>query len=406
MLPEDLADLSDADTLARGVPHDTFRALRREAPVYFQKERSGGRGFWVVTQYSDIVVASKDPQRFSSARGGTNIEDFTEEDLSLIRLIMLNMDPPQHAKFRRLVNYGFTPLVISFLEPRIRLVTAQLLDKIARRGEADFVTSVAAELPLQVIAELLGIPMADRQQLFEWTNRLVGFSDPEFGSSIEGSKAAAMNVWMYANQLAEERKHQTDEHDLATILMNAEVDGFRLSEAEFDAFFLLLAVAGNETTRNLVSGGMFALMEHPEEHRRLLADPSLIPSGVEEMLRWVTPVVCFRRTATCDTVLHGQKIRENDKVVLYYASANRDESVFPEPDRFDVGRTPNEHLAFGVGEHFCLGSSLARLEIRILFTEILRRFPDMALAGPVSRLRSDFLNGIKHMPVRFTPEKG
>ncbi len=406
MLPEDLADLSDADTYVKGVPHDTFRALRREAPIYFQKERNGRRGFWVVTKYDDIVVASKDPQRFSSARGGTNIEDFPEEDLSLIRLMMLNMDPPQHAKFRRLVNFGFTPLVISFLEPRIRLVTAQILDKIARRGEADFVTTVAAELPLQVIAELLGIPMADRQQLFDWTNRLVGFNDPEFGSSIEDSKAAALNVWMYANRLAEERKKNRDEHDLASILMNAEVDGFRLSEAEFDAFFLLLAVAGNETTRNLVSGGMFALMEHPAERRRLLDDPSLIPSGVEEMLRWVTPVVCFRRTATCDTELRGQKIRENDKVVLYYSSANRDESVFPDPDRFDVGRTPNEHLAFGVGEHFCLGSSLARLEIRIMFTEILRRFPDMELAGPVSRLRSDFLNGIKHMPVRFTPEKG
>jgi cholest-4-en-3-one 26-monooxygenase len=404
MLPDDLADISDADTYARGVPHDTFRALRAAAPIHFQKERKG-RGYWAFTRYEDIVAASKDPQRFSSARGGTNLEDFSEEDLSLIRLIMLNMDPPQHAKFRRLVNYGFTPLVISFLEPRIRAVTTQILDRIAHRGEVDFVPAVAAELPLQVIAELLGVPMEDRPKVFDWSNRLIGFDDPEFGTSTEDAKVAAMEVWMYANQLAEIRKH-AEGQDLASILINSEVDGFRLTEAEFDAFILMLVVAGNETTRNLISGGMLALFEHPEERARLAADPDLMPSAVEEMLRWVTPVTCFRRTAACDTEMRGVKIRENDKVVLYYASANRDEAVFPHPDRFDVGRTPNEHLAFGVGEHFCLGSSLARLEIRIVFTELLRRFPDIALAGPVSRLRSNFLNGIKHMPVRFTPERG
>ncbi len=322
-----------------------------------------------------------------------------------MRLIMLNMDPPQHAKFRRLVNYGFTPLVTSFMEPRIRLVTTQILDKIAQRGEVDFVQTVAAELPLMVIAELLGIPLEDRHKIFDFSNRLIGFDNPEFGTSKEDAKVAAMEVWFYANTLAEQRKDK-EGVDLCSILMNAEVDGFRLTEAEFDAFFLMLIVAGNETTRNLISGGMLALIEHPEQRARLLADPSLMPSAVEEMLRWVTPVTCFRRTATCDTEMRGQKIREDDKVVLYYASANRDEAIFPDPDRFDIGRTPNEHLAFGVGEHFCLGSSLARLEIRILFTELLRRFPDMELAGPVARLRSNFLNGIKRMPVRFTPEKG
>jgi len=404
MLPEDLADLSDADTYSRSVPHDTFRALRREAPVYFQKERKG-RGFWAFTRYDDIVVASKDPHRFSSARGSTNLEDYDEEELSLMRLIMLNMDPPQHGKFRRLVNYGFTPLVTSFMEPRIRLVTTQILDKIAQRGEVDFVQTVAAELPLMVIAELLGIPLDDRHRIFDFSNRLIGFDDPEFGTSKEDAKAAAMEVWFYANQLAEQRKDR-EGSDLCSILINAEVDGFRLTEAEFDAFFLMLLVAGNETTRNLISGGMLALIEHPEQRARLLADPSLMGSAVEEMLRWVTPITCFRRTATCDTEMRGQKIRENDKVVLYYAAANRDEAIFPEPERFDVGRTPNEHLAFGVGEHFCLGSSLARLEIRIMFTELLRRFPDMELAGPVTRLRSNFINGIKRMPVRFTAEKG
>ena len=404
MAREDLADISDPDAYARGVPHDVFRTLRKEAPVYFQKERKG-RGLWALTKYEDIVMASKDPARFSSARGGTNLFDFEEEDLSLIRLMMLNMDPPQHAKFRRLVNYGFTPLVISFLEPRINLVTSQILDKIAPRGEIDFVKAVAAELPLMVIAELLGIPLEERAKVFDWSNRLIGFDDPDLGTSVEDAKVAAMEVWFYANQLAESRKDQEGQ-DLASIILNAEVDGFRLTEAEFDAFFLMLLVAGNETTRNLISGGMLALLEHPTERARLLDDPPLIPSAVEEMLRWVSPIRCFRRTATCDIELRGQTIKENDKVVLYYSSANRDEDVFPDPDRFDVGRKPNEHLAFGVGEHFCLGSSLARLEIRIIFAELLRRFPDMQLAAPASHLRSDFINGIKRMPVKFTPEKG
>lgn len=404
MRPGDLADLSNADTYVQSVPHDTFSRLRKETPVYYQRSHDGGPGFWAVTRYEDVVTVSRDPLRFSSWRGGTNIEDRTPEDLDLIRMIMLNMDPPQHAKFRRLVNVGFTPLVISFLEPRIRAVTAQILDKVAHRGEIDFVPTIAAELPLQVIAELIGIPMEDRHQLFDWTNRLIGFDDPEFDTSAEDAKQAAMEMWLYTGQLAETRKN-TEGHDLASILLNAEVDGFRLNAGEFNSFVLMLAVAGNETTRNLISGGMLALMEHPEQRAHLLANPSLVPSAVEEMLRWVSPVTCFRRTASRDTELAGQKIRENEKVVVYYASANRDESVFEDANRFDVGRTPNEHLAFGVGEHFCLGASLARLEIRVMFTELLRRFPDMELAGPVSRLRSNFLNGYKHIPVRFTPEK-
>ena len=405
MLPEQLADLASPDTLARGVPHDTFRALRKDAPVYWQRDSPELRGFWALTKYEDIVMASKDPARFSSNRGTAQLEDFTEEDLNVIRLMMLNMDPPQHAKFRRLVNYGFTPLVISFLEPRIRSVTSDILDKIANKGEVDFVQTVSAELPLQVIAELLGVPQEDRGKLFNWSNQLIGFDDPELSTSRDKAKEAAMEVWMYANSLVEARKGTHSEHDLASILMDAQVDGLRLTEPEIDSFFLMLTVAGNETTRNLISGGMLALIEHPEERARLLADPSLIPSAVEEMLRWVTPINAFRRTATCDMELRGQKIKENDKIVLFYASANRDESVFPDPERFDVTRTPNEHLAFGVGQHFCLGSSLARLEIRLMFTELLQRFPDMELAGPVKRLRSSFINGIKHMPVRFTPEK-
>lgn len=405
MLPEDLADVSDADTYVRGVPHDTFRVLRRDAPVYFQKEKQG-RGLWALTRYEDVAMACKDPGRFSSARGGTNNWDYDEDSLNLIRLIMLNMDPPQHGKFRRLVNQGFTPLVISFMEPRIRAVTTEILDKIAHKGEIDFVPAIAAELPLMVICELMGVALEDRHKIFDWSNRLAGFEDPEYGTSMEDARIAAMEVWLYANTLAEQRKGNTEGMDLVSILMNAEVDGNRLTEAEVDAFFMMILVAGNETTRNLISGGMLALFEHPEQLARLQAEPQMLPSAVEEMLRWVTPITCFRRTATCDIELRGQKIRENDKVVLFFASANRDEAAFKDPERFDIGRSPNEHLAFGIGEHFCLGHNLARLEIRIMFEELLRRFPDIRLSGPVSRLRSNFVNGIKHMPVRFTPEKG
>jgi cholest-4-en-3-one 26-monooxygenase len=394
-------DLYNTEVYVRGVPHDAFRFLRAEVPVYFHPE-PGGAGFWAVTKYEDIVTVGKDPTRFSSHRGGTNIRDYPPEDLSAIQMMMVNMDPPQHTKFRRLVSQGFTPRMVAQLEPRIREVTKTILDNVVRTPECDFVTSIAAELPLQVIAELLGIPFEDRGKVFEWSNRLIGFDDPEFQTSLEDGKQAAMEVWTYANELASARKGRQGK-DLVSILMDAEVDGVQLTEMEFDSFFLVLAVAGNETTRNLISGGMLALMEHPDQWARLVADPSLIPSAVEEMLRWVTPVMYFRRTATCDTELRGVKIKENEKVCLYYTSANRDEDVFPDPQRFDVGRTPNEHLAFGGGQHFCLGANLARLEIRVMFEELVRRFPRIELRGPVRRLQSNFINGFKEIPVRLAP---
>jgi len=398
-------ELFNPDTFVSGVPHEAFRFLRLEAPVHFHKETgTSGRGYWAVTKYADVLEISKDPGRFSSHRGGTNIPDYPQEDLSAIQMMMVNMDPPQHGKFRKLARIGFTPRMVARLEPRVRQAAAMIIDAIAARGECDFVTKVAAELPLIVIAELMGIPQDDRHKVFNWSNRLIGFDDPEFQTSISDAKEAAAQVWMYANQLAMERKGRGGE-DLVSVIMDGVVDGERLTEMEFDSFFLLLAVAGNETTRNLISGGMLALIEHPAERARLLADPSLIPSAVEEMLRWVTPVIHFRRTVTRDTELRGQKLKENDKVAIYYSSANRDEDIFPNADKFDVGRSPNDHLAFGAGEHFCLGASLARLEIRVMFEELLRRLPDIELGGKVRRLRSNFINGIKAMPVKYTPEK-
>ncbi len=405
-------DICSPDTYVSGVPHEAYRLLRKEAPVHFFKETGSvwtpgverGPGFWALTKYADIVAVSKDPTRFSSARGGTNIEEVSPEDLSVIRLLMVNMDPPEHGKFRRLVSVGFTPRMVALLEPRIRQVTNQLLDGIAAKGEADFVKSIAIELPLQVICEFLGVPHEDRHKVIDWTNRLLGFDDPELHTSPEDGKVAAMEMWMYASELTEVKK-VTPGEDLISVLLKAELEGLKLTEEELYSFFLLLSVAGNETTRNLVSGGLLALMENPDQRARLVADPSLIPSAAEEMLRWVCPLNYFRRTATVDVEIRGVKIREGDKVAMFYPSANRDEEVFPNADTFDIGRTPNEHLSFGIGEHFCLGANLARLEIRVLFEELLRRLPDMELAGPVRKLRSNFINGYKSLPVRFTPEK-
>jgi len=397
-------DLYNPDTYQRLMPYDAFAALRRHDPVHWQPEPDGP-GYWAITRYADIVTVSSDNILFSSHRGGTNIEDSTPETLGLIRTMMVNMDPPQHTKYRRLVSTGFTPKMIRALEPHVRDITREIVDSVASRGECDFVTDIAARLPLHVIAEMMGVPQDMHRQVFDWSNRLIGFTDPEYATSQDDARQAAMELFLYANSLAVDRKANPRD-DLVSVLINAEVEGERLTEADFDGFFLLLSVAGNETTRNLMSGAILALMEHPEQRRRLIDDPSLMPLAVEEFLRWVSPIIYFRRAASRDTEIGGQPIREGDKVAMYYPSGNRDEAVFERPDAFDVGRSPNPHIAFGGGgNHFCLGASLARLEIRCMFEELLTRLPDMELAGPVSRLRSNFINGIKHIPVRYTPER-
>jgi len=394
-------DVYDLDTYVQGIPHDRFRRLRREEPVHFHEE-PGGKGFWAVTRYADVVAISKDPKTFSSARGGTNIWDLPPEDLSTIQLLMVNMDPPEHGKFRRLVSRGFTPRMTSRLEPFVREAAVRSIEAAASKGECDFVRNVAAELPLIVIAELMGIPQEDRHKVFDWSNRLIGFDDPEFQTSLEDGKIAAQEMWFYANELAERRKAETGSgEDLVSVLVKGEIEGEVLTEMEFDAFFLMLAVAGNETTRNAITGGLLTLLEHPEQKQRLVEQPALLPTAIEEMLRWVTPVMHFRRTAMRDVELYGKTIHEGDKVVMYYPAANRDEEAFPNPDAFDVGRTPNDHLSFGIGEHFCLGASLARLELRIFFEELLRRYPHIEQSGKVRRLRSNFINGYKELPVRF-----
>jgi cholest-4-en-3-one 26-monooxygenase len=394
-------DLSNPDTFVQGIPHEAFATLRREAPVYRHPGGQTGGPFWVVTRYEDVARINKDNILFSSHRNTALIFDPDPETLAQQQLMMLNMDPPMHTRYRLLVNKGFTPRMVGQLEANARVLTNQILDEVIERGECDFVTDIAAELPLQIICELLGVPQEDRHQIFDWSNRLIGSEDPEYEGSVETAFEASAELYAYFNRLAAERRVDP-RADLVSVLNVAEVDGDTLSELELDLFFLLLSVAGNETTRNLIAHGMLALMEHPDQRAKLLANPDLLSGAVEEMLRWGTPVMQFRRTATEPTMIRDQPIAEGDKVVIYYMSANRDETVFEDPYTFDITRSPNEHVAFGGGgPHFCLGANLARLEIRVMFEEILRRMPEMEMTGPAQRLRSNFINGIKHLPVAF-----
>jgi cholest-4-en-3-one 26-monooxygenase len=395
-------DLVDRDTYVRGVPFDQFELLRREAPFFWHEHDPDGPGFWAVTRYADVVEINRDNERFSSAARTALINEMPDENLEQQRLLMLNMDPPMHTRYRLLVNKGFTPRMVGKLEEGLRARTRRIIQDCVDAGEADFVTDIAAELPLQAIADIMGVPQEDRHKVFDWSNRMIGSEDPEFASEDEEfAQQASAELYAYANALAAEKRANPSD-DIISVLLKAEIEGDRLSELEFDLFFLLLAVAGNETTRNLISNGMVALFEHPDQWARLVADRSLLPTAVDEMLRWASPVMHFRRNATRDTEVGGHPIKEGDKVVIWYISANRDERQFPNPNTFDVGRTPNEHVAFGGGgPHFCLGANLARLEIRLLYETLLDVAPNIEQRGEPARLRSNFINGIKHLPVGF-----
>jgi len=395
-------DLSDSRSYVPGVPHAWLAHLRRHDPVHWQDE-AGGPGFWAVTRYEDCVTVNRDYERFSSAVRGTMPFEMPDEDVAQQSLMMLNMDPPLHTRYRRLVNKGFTPRMVRDLEANIHRATDAIIDQVIEKGEADFVTDLSAELPLQVIAELLGVPRDDRHRMFEWSNRMVGNEDPEYQTQAEEALVAAMELYAYAAELFAIKR--IDPHaDLMSVLTTVEVEGEQLSEMELELFFLLLTVAGNETTRNLMSGAMDTFFQHPHQWQRLLDDRSLLPRAVDEMLRFVSPVMNFRRTAMCDVTLSGTEIKAGDKVVFFHASANRDEDVFAEADTFDIGRDPNPHIAFGGGgPHFCLGANLARMEIRVMFEHLLDRMPDIRRRGDLQRLQSQFINGVKHLPVAFTP---
>ena len=406
MSPSDLdfsdIDLTDSKAFVAGVPHEWFSFLRKNAPVWWHEE-ANGPGFWAVTGYEDCNTVNRDYGLFSSHAKGTFLWDMDDEQLLQQQLVMLNMDPPIHTRYRRLVNKGFTPRVINQLHDRIHAATDGIINDVIEAGRADFVTQISAELPLVVIAELLGVPNEDRHRMFDWSNQMIGNEDPEYQGAEDIAQVASMELYAYASQLFATKRIDPQE-DLMSVLTGVELEGERLSDLELELFFLLLTVAGNETTRNLISGAMVAFFNNPDQWELLQKDRSLLPSAIEEMLRYVTPVMNFRRQSTAATELSGQAIGADEKVVFFHVSANRDGTVFENPQKFDITRKPNPHIAFGGGgPHFCLGANLARMEIRVMFEHLLDRMPDIHLDGELERLQSSFINGVKHIPVAFTP---
>jgi cholest-4-en-3-one 26-monooxygenase len=390
-----------------GYPHDAWTLLRREAPVYWYDRPEVRPPFWAITKHADIVTVSRQPRLFLNEPRLAVFPEIPELDpAERPARHLLNMDPPDHAKFRKLASARFTPRAVQSLRPSVERIADDLLDALEHDGqwhECDFVEAVSARLPLEVLADLLGVPRSDWSLLFQWTNETIGASDPEYqhGSTAkETGDRARIALFQYFMEMVEERrKRPTD--DIVSLLANATLDGAEIPAFELLSYYFLLVVAGNETTRNATSGGLVALIENPGELAKLQRDPSLIDHAVEEIVRWTTPVIQFCRTATEDTELRGQKIRQGDNLCLFYPSANRDEEVFEDPFAFRVDRNPNPHLAFGIGEHFCLGASLARLELRVAFAKLVERIRDVELTGPVSRLHSSFVGGIKRVPIRY-----
>lgn len=399
----DLIDLSDHDNFLAAVPYEAFARLRREDPVHWNPEPGGGRGFWAVTRYEDIRTVHRHPDVFSSEIGGTSLEDLEPEHVEA-RKSMIDTDPPRHDELRALVNRRFTPKAVGVWEQQVRKVVRDVLDAALPAGEFDFVREVAAEIPMQVFAEILGVPQSERREIIEIGDRLLGNADPEYAHDgnddahrhLPFSSPAALDMFAFGRRIADERRVSSRD-DIMSDLVAA-----GLTQRELDVYFVLLATAGNETTRHTISHSLVALCEHPDECERLRAHyGELGRTAAEEMLRWATPVHHFRRTARADTELAGTRIRAGDKVTTWLVSGNRDESVFEAPERFDTGRTPNPHMTFGPGGvHHCLGAHLAKMEVRITFEELLARGAQLELAGPPERLRSNFFNAIKRLPVR------
>lgn len=398
-------DLTDLDLFLHGDPHAAFALLRREAPVYWHERN--GRGFWAVTRYDDALRVYHDPGTYSSERGISLQFNNVTPDQAGSGMMMILTDPPRHNKIRQVISRRFTPRAINAYAPEVRKICDEIIDSVIERGECDFVVDIAGKLPTAAICEMLGIPAEYRDQMYALGNQSIGTQDPEYNqgrSAMETGRNAQAEFFSYFAKLIDERRRNPG-NDLISAFTLGDIDGTKLTDLEILFNSFLLIIGGQETTRNATSGGMLALINNPAQRIKLRNDPSILPTAIEEFLRWTTPVTHILRTARQDTELRGQKIREGDKVVVWNASANRDEEVFRAADSFDVMRTPNDHLAFGHGEHFCVGSHLARLELRVMVEQVMKRMPDLELAGPPERLRSNFVAGIKHMPVRFTPSR-
>jgi cytochrome P450 len=414
-LPLDQVDLADNDNFLDGTtPWRMFHTLRHQDPVHWQPEPAPNHGFWAVTRHADIVAVDRDPATFTSSRF-VNLEELDDSQIA-VRASMLETDGLRHRALRSVLQKQFTPRAVAEYGVFLRGLTATTLDGALAGGAFDFVSEVSADFPINVLARMLDVPRQDTRQLIDWGNRIIGNTDPDYADVLLHSaeseqykdlpfrSPASLEVFEYGRRLAALRRGG-DGRDLVSKLVNqTPADGVPLSATDFDNYFLLLVVAGNETTRHTISHSVLALIQHPEQLATLRADPSLIPNAVEEFLRWASPVYHFRRTATRDTELGGKHIARGDKVVLWFASGNRDEEVFGNPYDFDVTRRDNDHVTFGKGSpHFCLGNSLARLEIQIMFEELIPRISAIRLAGDVPRVRSNFVNGIKSLPVEVTP---
>jgi cholest-4-en-3-one 26-monooxygenase len=400
-------DLNNLDTFERALPHDQWKILREEAPLFRHPGAPGEEDYWCVTKYDDLKLLSKSPMEYSSEARAALPRDPDPSSLEGMRLIMLNMDPPRHRKYRELVNKAFTPRMVADLEVKVDRMVDDIIDNVIERGECDFVDDLAAQLPMEVICEMMGVPQEDRRGIYDRGNQMVGFDDPEYNPdgplTVDGDvQQASAEMFGYAEKLKALFKN-SDEKNLATALLNAEVDGEKLSDLEFNSFFMLLAIAGNETTRTVTSNGMLDLIAHPDQRAMLIQDPTLIPTTVEEILRFNPAVIAFRRTSMVDQELRETEIKEGDKMIMWYPAVNRDDEIFDDAQKFDITRNPNPHLSFGVGEHFCLGANLARMELQKMFGGLMRRLPDIQLAEDPRRLRSNFINGIKEMRVTFTP---
>jgi cytochrome P450 len=395
-------DLSDHDAFVEAVPYAAFTRLRHEDPVHWNPEPDG-RGFWAVTRYEDIRHVHRNVDVYSSEIGGTSLEDLDPEHIEA-RKSLIDMDPPRHDQLRGLINRRFTPRAVHVWEEQVRTVTRQVLDAALRKGEFDFVREISSEIPMQIFAAILGIPQDERREIIDIGDRLLGNQDPEYKvpdddahRHLPFSNPAALEMFEFGRRLAKTRR-QHPKDDIITQLAFEP-----LTQQEFDVYFVLLATAGNETTRHTITHGLLALLEFPDQLERLRSDPALSRTAAEEMLRWATPVHHFRRTARVDTELGGREIAAGDKVTTWFVSGNRDETVFESPEVFDAGRSPNPHMAFGPGGiHHCMGAHLARMEIRIAFEELVARVQTIELAGPPERLRSNFFNGIKRLPVRVS----
>jgi cholest-4-en-3-one 26-monooxygenase len=403
-------DFTDPDIYTTRVPAEELAELRRAAPVWWVAQRRGSAGFddggyWAVTRHADVMTVSKAPDVYSSSENTALIrfaEGIPRESIDMQRVILLNMDPPQHTKLRGIVSRGFAPRAIGNLRQALAGRAERIVATALESGTGDFVADVAAELPLQAISELIGVPQEDRGKIFSWSNRMIGYDDPQPGAGPgeqnDGEMAAA-EILGYAMAMAEERRG-CPRDDIVTRLISAEIDGHGLSDDEFGFFVLMLAVAGNETTRNAIAHGMLAFLDHPDQWELFKA--SRPDPAADEIVRWATPITVFQRTATQDTTLGGQQIKAGQRVGLFYRSANFDEEVFDHPERFDIRRSPNPHLGYGgYGTHYCLGANLAKLEIELIFTAIADAMPDIRKAGDPVRLRSGWINGIKQLPVSY-----